>query len=131
MHLKNTDVFNATFMCLSFFKVADHPDHSSTATTIGSSTKVNVQGPCDERSVRAVRGVFVSGSSVNSMSMADGGTGLGFAHVAVSAVSTEHAGLDFIQVVTPHAQLGLQQVDIRLIAAFLHRHRQKAVLNVC
>lgn len=66
----------------------------------------------------------MSGLSVESMSMADGGTGLGFAHVAVSAVSTEHTGLDFIQVIAPDVQLGLQQVDIRLITAFLHRHTQ-------
>lgn len=73
----------------------------------------------------------MSGSSVESLSMADGGTGLGFAHVAVSAVYTEYTGLNFIQVVTSHAQLGLQQVDIRLITAFLHRHTHKVVMNVC
>lgn len=66
----------------------------------------------------------MSGSSVESVSMADGRTGLGFAHVAVPGVAAEHAGLDFIQVVTPHAQLGLQEVDVRLIAAFLHGHTQ-------
>lgn len=68
-------------------------------------------------------GAFVSSSAVEPVTLADGRAGLGFTQVEVPAVSTEQAGLNLVQVVAPHAQFGLQQVNVCLIAAFLHRQQ--------
>ncbi len=69
-------------------------------------------------------GVFMTGPSVDPLTLADWRAGLSFAQVTFFPLPAEQTGFNLIQIITSCAKFGLQEADVRLIATFLQTQKK-------
>lgn len=70
-------------------------------------------------------GVFMTGPSIDPLTLADWRARLSFAQVTFFPLPAKQTGFNLIQVVTSRTELGLQEADVCLIATFLQTEENK------
>lgn len=71
-----------------------------------------------------LQSVFMTGPSVDPVTLTDGRARLSFTQVTFFPLHAEQTRLNLVQVVASCAELGLEEADVRLVTAFLQRQQK-------